>query len=167
MNQPILKQESAPEPSLADTAANAGVGSTLKALRHAKRLSLTDVSSRLKFSSRQLQALENEEWNRLPTGVSLRGLVKNYGRFLGADVDALLTMLDNQVGSTAPRPAIVQSSGAPAPADLAIQAEPVSRPWGWFVVIFVLLVVAGFYAIERGWVPESWLIFDWLKALRQ
>lgn len=167
MNQPILKQESAPESSLADAAASGGVGATLKALRHARRLSLNEVSSRLKFTSRVLQSLEDEEWSRLPTGVSLRGLVKNYGRFLGADVQALLTMLDNQVGSTAPRPVIVQSSGAPVPADLAIQAEPVNRPWGWFVVIFVLLVVAGFYAIERGWVPESWLIFDWLKALRQ
>jgi cytoskeletal protein RodZ len=166
MNQPILKQESAPEISPVDTGGN-GLGATLKALRLAKHITLSDVSSRLKFSSRQLQALESEEWSRLPTGVSLRGLVKNYGRFLDADVDALLVMLDNQVGSTVPRPAIVQSSGAATQADLAIQAEPVSRPWGWFVVIFVLLVVAGFYAIERGWIPESWLIFDWLKALRQ
>jgi cytoskeletal protein RodZ len=165
MNQPILKQESA-RSAHEESSSVAGVGATLKSLRHARHLSLNDVSARLKFSSRQLQALENEDWASLPGGVSLRGLVKNYGRFLQADVDSLLVMLDNQVGSTAPRPAIVQSSGAPVPADLAIQAEPVSRPWGWFVVIFVLLVVAGFYAIERGWIPESWLVFDWLKALK-
>lgn len=166
MNQPLSKQESITESVAGSAAAATGLGPTLKALREARRLSLGEVSARLKFSSRQLQALENEDWGRLPSGVSLRGLVKNYGRFLNADVQALLTMLDNQVGSTAPRPALVQSSGAPTTADLAIQAEPVSRPWGWYVVIFVLLVVAGFYAIERGWIPESWLIFDWLKALR-
>lgn len=144
-----------------------GLGQTLKSLRESRRLSLGDVSARLKFSTRQLQSLENEDWQQLPTGLSLRGLVKNYARLLEADADALLSMLESQTGSMPPEPVVIQKSGRPAPSDLAIQGEPVSRPWGWFLVILVLLFVAGFYAIERGWIPESWLIFDWLKSLKQ
>lgn len=164
MTQPLLKE--ARLEIVAPASAPEGVGAALRGLREAKRLSPGEVSARLKFTSRQLDALETEQWDRLPTGVSLRGFVKNYGRFLEADVDALLTMLDNQVGPTAAKPAAISRVDSLGPADTQ-QGEQVHRPWGWLVVILVLLFVAGFYAIERGWVPDSWLVFDWLKALQK
>ena len=100
--------------------------------------------------------------------MSLRGFVKNYARYLDADVDALLTMLDNQVG-TAPvaKPATLNGAQSLGPSDLPLQGEPANRPWGWLVVILILLFVAGFYAIDRGWIPDSWLVFDWLKSLKK
>jgi len=165
MNQPLLKEtrfeaEAQAQPD--------GVGATLRSLREAKRLTPAEVSARLKFSSRQLEALETEQWDRLPTGMSLRGFVKNYGRYVEADVDALLVMLDNQVGPTSARPIAVNNTAhSLGPADLPIQGEPVHRPWGWLIIILILLFVAGFYAIERGWVPDSWLVFDWLKSLKK
>lgn len=165
MNQPLLKQESLPETPLADISAVQGVGAALRQLREARRLSISDVSARVKFSGRQIEALENERWNELPRGVSLRGMVKNYARFLEADAKALLVMLDNQVGNTAPQPTVAPRQ-RPEQADLAIHAEPVHRPWGWMLVIIVLVFVAGFYAVESGWIPESWLVFDWLKSLK-
>jgi cytoskeletal protein RodZ len=164
MNQPLLKEArlevvAPPVPT--------GIGPTLRSLREARGLSPGEVSARLKFTHRQLEALETEQWDRLPTGVSLRGFVKNYARFLEADVDALLTMLDNQVGVTAAKTVPVPPVGSLGTADLPIHGEPVHRPWGWFLIILVLLFVAGFYAIERGWIPDSWLIFDWLKSLKK
>jgi cytoskeleton protein RodZ len=166
MNQPLLK-EARPDTDYQTETPPSGLGASLRRLREAKNISPGDVTARLKFSSRQLEALETEQWDRLPSGVSLRGFVKNYGRFLGADVDALLQMLDNQVGPTSPRQVSVRSANSLGPADLPIHGEPVHRPWGWFFVILILLFVAGFYAIERGWVPDSWLIFDWLKSLKK
>lgn len=165
MTQPLPKEARleivppAPIPS--------GVGPTLRSLREARRLSPGDITARLKFTGRQLEALETEQWERLPSGVSLRGFVKNYGRFLEADVDALLVMLDNQVGPTAAKPVAITQAGSLGPADLQMQGEPTHKPWGWLIVILVILFVAGFYAIERGWVPDSWLVFDWLKALKK
>lgn len=150
----------------ADTAIASGLGSTLRALREAQRLTLTEVSARLKFSISQVDALESEQWDRLPTGMPLRGFVKNYGRYLEADVDALLTMLDHQVG---PVTTSFVNAGTPsslAPTDLHVQGDSVRRPWGWLLIILALLFVAAFYAIERGWIPESWLVFDWLKTLK-
>ena len=94
MNEPSLVKEARPE--LDDPNSPVGVGTTLRKLREARQLTPAEVSARLKFTSRQLEALENEQWDRLPGGMSLRGFVKNYGRYLEADVDALLTMLDNQ-----------------------------------------------------------------------
>src|SRR5690606_1762681 len=165
MNQPLLREA---RPEIDAENAPTGVGATLRGLREAKRLSPGEVSARLKFSSRQLDALETEQWDRLPGGMSLRGFVKNYGRYLQADVDALLVMLDNQVGTTAvAKPVALNNVAQPlGPSDLPLHGEPANRPWGWLIVILILLFVAGFYAIERGWVPDSWLIFDWLKSLK-
>jgi len=145
-----------------------GVGPTLRRLREARRLTPAEVSMRLKFSQRQLDALENERWNALPQGMSLRGFVKNYARYLEADVDALLTMLDNQVER--PHTAFVtatQPTARAAAADLSADEDTARRPWGWLIIILVLVLVAGFYAIDRGWVPDSWLVFDWLQSFRK
>src|SRR3546814_14123716 len=90
--------------------------------------------------------------------MSLRGFVKNYGRYLETDIDALMVMLDNQVGPAAARPVAVNNSNSLGPTDLPIQGTPVHRPWGWLIIILILLFVHRFYAIERCWVPDSWLV---------
>ena len=144
------------------------LGSTLKALREAKRLRLSEVSARLKFSVRQIEALENQEWENLPAGLPLRGMVRNYGRFLEADTDALMVMLESYVpsdpkalgGESLKRPVAINAP------DMPLHDEPSGRPWGWLIIILLFLAIAAFYAVGRGWIPETWLVFDWLKALK-
>lgn len=143
-----------------------GVGPSLRRLREAKRLTPAEVCMRLKFSQRQLAALENEQWDQLPQGMSLRGFVKNYARYLEADVDALLVMLDGQVGGMQAASVNTRRTVTMPVGDVPMHDDAPRRPWGWLIVILVLLFVAGFYAVERGWVPDSWLVFDWLKSLK-
>lgn len=52
--------------AIAPGAAAPTVGSALRALRQAKGWSLEEVSSRIKFSTRMIQALEEERWESLP-----------------------------------------------------------------------------------------------------
>ncbi|MFT0850987.1 helix-turn-helix transcriptional regulator [Achromobacter sp. F4_2707] len=170
MTDPLLKEEKQHDvPLTAALHESAGVGITLRTLRESQRISLNEASQRLKFSVRQIEALEAEVWDNLPSGVSLRGFVRNYARYLGADVDSILVLLDNQVGPTAP-PSVITAPGVAAPsvagdAELPTTAETPQRSWGWFFIIVAILVIAAFYAVDRGWVPESWLIFDWLKTI--
>lgn len=150
--------------------AGSGVGPTLRELRLARSCTLNEASTRLKFSVRQLEALEAQEWDQLPGGQPLRGMVRNYARFLQADVSAVLVMLEAQVSDTAaPKPVPRSPSGSGlGKADLSLYAD--SRGgfgWVWILIIGVLLLVAGFYAIDRGWVPQEWLVFDWLKDLKK
>lgn len=164
-----MTEESVNQPrlNLTSTSDIDGIGPTLRRLREARRLTPAEVSMRLKFSRRQLDALESEQWHELPQGMPLRGFVKNYARYLDADVDALLTMLDNQVGR--PQSAFVTAGSSPALAHnggLETGDEGVRRPWGWLLIILTFVLVAGFYAINSGWVPDSWLIFDWLQSLK-
>src|SRR5699024_9694644 len=129
-----------------------------------KGFTLADVSLRLKYSSRRVQALEAEQWEDLPRGLLLRGMVKNYARYLEADADALLTMLDAQTTRSSVEASTDESVARLAPIKPP-KREAGSWSWGWLLVFLILLIVAGFYAIERSWIPEQWLIFDWLKPL--
>jgi len=168
MNKPLLRAvSSTPEP-VAELDANQGLGASLRALRIARGHTLGDASMRLKYSVRQLEALESEQWAKLPKGMLLRGLVKNYARFLETDSEVLLVMLDNQVDAQSDTAVSVAGRRfARDRSDVPLHAEANSLSWGWLLIILALLVAAGIYAVDRGWVPDSWLIFDWLKAIKQ
>ncbi|HEX7386175.1 MAG TPA: helix-turn-helix transcriptional regulator [Castellaniella sp.] len=144
------------------------LGDALKALREARGLTLAEASARTKYSALQLGYLEACSWDRLPHGVPLRGLVRNYVRYLQGDVEASLKQLDDTVGPTGPQPTVTALSARRAlqQADITPAGEPAHRTWAWLLLILILFCVVGFYAIDRGWVPDQWLIFDWLKALR-
>ena len=169
MTEPLLKEEQQQDvPASVGAQAPVGVGATLRGMREARRISESEASQRLKFSIRQIRALESEDWGSLPPGVPLRGFVRNYARYLEADVDAILLLLDNQIGTNRPQGIVsVSSVQASVSADNALPggSEAAHWPWGWFFIILAILAVAAFYAVDRGWVPESWLIFDWLKAI--
>lgn len=172
MTQPLLKSvrsEEAQDPQNLQPALDpdAGLGLSLQALRKARRLTLADVSVRLKFSARQLDALENERWNELPKGLPLRGLVKNYARFLEADPEPLMSMLEAQAGDIAARPPAAPVHTRRGGVDVSLDAEPRQGSWGWLIVILIVLLVGGFYAVERGLIPDSWLFAEWLKSIRQ
>ncbi|MCQ9616731.1 helix-turn-helix domain-containing protein [Paenalcaligenes niemegkensis] len=158
---PIVDVESPP------TSAFSNVGGFIRQLRESRGLSISDVSARLKYSAAQINALEADDFSRLPQGAALRGMARNYARLLDADESAVLSMLDQQAG-TAPMPAVARSAdGSWVSADMPLYAEPKQRPWGWILIIAVLLLVVVFYALDRGWIPDSWLLFDWLKDLKQ
>lgn len=161
----LLRQRSEPE---LDPAAPLSIGKALQAMREAHHLTLADVSARIKYSASQLGHLEAGHWDRLPGGVPLRGLVRNYARFLDADVDAMLRLLDDAVGPTRPQPTVTSLGAHRAlqQADVLAKGEPAHRTWAWLVVLLVLAFGLGWYAINRGWVPDEWLVFDWLKTLR-
>jgi cytoskeleton protein RodZ len=67
-----------------------GVGSTLKAAREARGLSISEVAQSLKFAPRQLEALEQERFDLLPGGTFVRGMVRSYARLLKLEADPLV-----------------------------------------------------------------------------
>ncbi|OZI74010.1 helix-turn-helix domain-containing protein [Bordetella genomosp. 12] len=156
---------SAVQPSAAAPAQGGSVGAALQGLRQAKGWSLEEVSSRIKFSTRQLEALEAERWDELPTGVSLRGLIRNYARLLGADPTAIVDLLDGQV--RAPAPASLGASRSLHGNGLAVDEERTASSWGWIVVIIALLAVGVAYAFWQGWLPQHWLPSQWFSKSSQ
>ncbi len=59
------------------------VGMILKEARQSKGLSLADVEKGTSVRSRYLEAVENDEYDKTPGDVFLKGIIRNYGNFLG------------------------------------------------------------------------------------
>ena len=79
------------------TAASAGgrptAGAKLRAAREAAGLSVDAVAQQLKLAPRQVKALEDDDWQRLPGRTFVRGFARNYARFVRLDPDAVLALL--------------------------------------------------------------------------
>jgi len=67
-----------------------GVGQELAAAREARGLAVADVAQQLKFSARQLEALEQEQFDALPGATFTRGMVRSYARLLKLDPEPLV-----------------------------------------------------------------------------
>ena len=68
-------------------------GETLRQAREQKGLTLGEVSGALKFSIRQIEALENDDFQQLQGKTFLRGFIRAYARLLKLAPDPLLEML--------------------------------------------------------------------------
>lgn len=69
------------------------VGAVLREAREQLGLSVADVESRLKFASRQIEALEADNFSRLPEISFVRRFVRSYAKLLQLDPAPLLASL--------------------------------------------------------------------------
>ena len=163
--------DNATAPGAAD--AFPSVGHALRELRVQRGWSIVDVSARLKFAPRQIEALENEDWSKLPRGSSLRGLVRNYARLLDIDPEPLLTAVEGPAhAAAAPRVTDAVASSVAA----VSSAVPVStsrrrssigqqrrRGVGVFGIVLVLIAAGAAYAVMQERLPEQWRISRMLR----
>ncbi len=87
------------------------IGSTLRDARSRAGLELTAVEAATMIPVRYLDALENEEFERLPAGPYRRSFLREYARYLDLDADALASEYElryepaePEVAHPAPRP---------------------------------------------------------------
>lgn len=81
-----------------DASGNAGakpfsVGSALREARTLIGLSVGEVSGRIKFAPRQIEALEADDFAQLPEAAFVRGFVRSYARLVQLDPEILLASL--------------------------------------------------------------------------
>ncbi|MBX9902277.1 MAG: DUF4115 domain-containing protein [Burkholderiaceae bacterium] len=69
------------------------VGSMLATARTEQNWTLADIAEKLKLSTKQIVALESNQFEALPSMVVVRGFIRSYARFLRLDVDAVLNLL--------------------------------------------------------------------------
>jgi cytoskeleton protein RodZ len=117
-------------------------GEHLKRERELREVSLDELSKATRISNRFLQALENEDWGKLPGGVFGHGFVRSIARYLGLSEEALLGEYD-----------LARAEKAPAAAPKA--AEPIPSPPKWIPVAVVLggllLLVLFLYGAMYAW----------------
>lgn len=85
------------------------VGTILKEARLAKNFSLADVEKGTSIRWRYIEAIENDAYDKTPGEVFVKGIIRNYGNFLGLDGSALVTKYKASVAGIAAEQA--QSKG--------------------------------------------------------
>jgi len=73
------------------------IGERLEAARIRASLDLATVEERTKIRQRYLRALENEDWESLPSSAYAKGFLRSYADLLGLDSEALVDEYRRQV----------------------------------------------------------------------
>ena len=96
------------------------VGEQLRAAREKAGLQISEVALSLKLGERQLAALENGDWDKLPGSTFIRGFIRNYARLLGLDPLPLMTQLDTVLAKPATVLSVPESS---TPSNVSYQSS--------------------------------------------
>lgn len=120
--------------------ARGNFGERLKRERELREVSPNEVVVATRISLRFLEALENEDWEKLPGGVFNRGFVRAIARYLGLDEEHLLAEYDLARG------------------DQSVPASPENRipqPSKWVALVLavgaLVLIIALLAAGVYGW----------------
>jgi cytoskeletal protein RodZ len=122
--------------------AKGNFGERLKREREMREVSMEELTKSTRISGRFLQALENEDWDKLPGGVFGRGFVRTIARYLGLDEESLLGEYD-------------LARADKSQAELAKTEERIPSAPKWVPAVAIcailLLAVGLFYGGRYGW----------------
>lgn len=141
-------------------------GGTLRSARERKGISLRHIANATKISVGALEALERNDFSRLPGGIFSRSFVRNYALEVGLDPDQTVADFLKEAGeSFEPPPAIAQED-APLmdrqdPALDFRQSWRPTRVFGlrtWALILLFIVVPAAIYFVGKamkGAAPEA------------
>lgn len=121
------------------------VGEILRTEREARGLSVEEIAERVKFSVRQVEALEHDDAEHLPQGTFLRGFIRSYARVLGMDDARLLAATHTQ---TEHHFDVMDVQGGGAPLPVTGDASRRSR-YLMLSALAVAILLAGFVWTHR------------------
>ena len=112
-------------------------GERLKRERELREVTVKEIASATRIAPKFLEALENEEWNKLPGGVFGRGFVRSIARYLGLSEENLLSDYDLARGETS----------APV---LQKPEERIPSPPKWIPALAVVVLIAALVGVVFG-----------------
>lgn len=135
------------------------IGAQLKEARQAQRLSLEDVSARLKVASAKLAAIESGNVASLPDVTFAKGVMRAYARTLHIDIDALLGQYHAQA-QTAPvqeitrrREGAINQTFDDRKRFGSKSSSGAGGRWVWLFFVLVVLGAGGYFGFDhaRAW----------------
>ena len=125
-------------------------GAMLRAGREAAGLTVAAVAQQLKLAPRQVTALEDGDFAKLPGRTFVRGFMRNYARLLRLDSDTVLAALPDSAAPAAHE----HPSLAPTPRPMGeLPADAQTRPsparWAIPLALVAVVTVAAVYEMAR------------------
>ena len=133
-----------------DTGA-ASAGAWLRAAREAAGLSEDAVAQQLKLAPRQVRAIEEDDYARLPGRTFVRGFVRNYARLVQLDPDAVVAALPSGE-ATSPLERLTYTPSSRPMGELPVDSgRRGGRAARWLIPLLLLAVVgvAAYYEYAR------------------
>jgi cytoskeleton protein RodZ len=114
------------------------LGTMLREARNQLGLTIADVVAQTKFAPRQIEALEADDYEKLPETAFLRGFVRSYAKILNLDADILLAALPQ---AKSPAPELVPASvDVPFPKEYSAHRNLIMLA----ATLLMAVIVAGF-----------------------
>jgi cytoskeleton protein RodZ len=116
------------------------LGALLRAKREDMGLTYAQISEQIRVSSRYLEALENEDWDSLPSPTFIKGFIRSYARVLGFSEEGLI--------------ALYQETAPPSqPMAKPLPALPKKKRAGLYLVLVFAVLAAGVAVYH--WIEHS------------
>jgi cytoskeletal protein RodZ len=115
-------------------------GEHLKREREMRGVTLEEIAAATRISPRFLEALENEQWDRLPGGAFNRGFIRSVARFLGLDEENMVAEYAFETKGAN------QSAAAPE-----AYSQGMPRDWRPVIatgVVLLVLLIAGAFGVH-------------------
>jgi cytoskeleton protein RodZ len=144
VNPPEGSHQQAASPSEAGPDRSRRPGAQLKAAREAKGLTVDEVAESLRLHTRQIAALERDDYGYFCAPVFVIGYVRNYARLLDMDPEPLLAGL----GSRAPKVPAVKAELTST--NIPMKRRRVFEETRWIIAgVAVIAVVLSIWAVNR------------------
>ena len=133
--------------------AQASAGAMLRAAREASGMTIDAVAQQLKLAPRQVRAIEDGDYMRLPGRTFVRGFIRNYARLVRLDVESVLSAL-----SAGPATQNLESPAlhatAPTMGELPT-TEPARHGWTRWAIPLTLIAIIGATAAWEFLHPDA------------
>src|SRR5258708_2710813 len=136
-----------------DEMAKGTFGERLKRERELREVPLNEIAAATRISPKFLEALENEQWEKLPGGVFGHGFVRTIARYLGLSEEDLLSEYDMARSESSIASQQKPEQRIPSPP----KSIPVAR------VLLLILLLAGIFVAGR----YAWQAFQKHRAAKK
>ena len=128
------------------------IGDTLRRERLRRGLDLDKVAAETKIGRHQLEAIEANQFDRLPGGVFARSFIRQYARMLELDDEEIIAELKQQFDEPADTAPVAEPPPSrlpymPSPGDLYDRLQSDSSLAAFVWVVIAVLVCAGVYSL--------------------
>jgi len=127
------------------------IGQILADERQKQRITFQQLSQVTRIKIEYLQALEKNQFHKLPSSTYVKGFIKAYARVLKLDQNSLLAILRRDYQE--------EKSGELLPREYSRSVS--SRQKGWQPITFVALTVAAIFLTL-----VSYVVFQWISLNR-
>ncbi|UIF85038.1 RodZ domain-containing protein [Cupriavidus sp. UYPR2.512] len=132
------------------------IGAALAREREAQRMSVEDVSARLKVAAGKLRAIEAGSLQALPDVTFAKGVMRAYARMLHVDIDPLLARFQPRPVAQVAEIARQREGGINAAFDdrNRFRSGGNGGRWVWLALVAVLVAAGGWFGLDhiRAWI---------------